>query len=310
MNSNNLVLPEMFIIARDAYQKGENVTNALRKYLKVSYNTPEIIALAYDLQAGTYTNAAESNESFYNHRAQELTTVIEPFCDGMESVLDLGSGEISMFSRLLATLKSQSINKTYAADINWSRLNIGIKATENIVPNSHNLSAFVSDMAKIPLPSKSIDLTFTDHALEPNGSRLEEILKEIFRCTRNICIFTEPSNEIASIEAQERMKKLSYIFDLEQSIKKLGGEILCSSDIFNNYNKLNPARTLVVRPPVLKSEVSIDYSKFYFTFPGTDYELQLIDEHLFCKDMGVVFPIIKDIPILLEEKLIIASKYS
>ena len=57
-------------------------------------------------------------------------------------------------------------------------------------------------------------MTFTDHALEPNEGRLEEIIKEIFRCTNGVCIFTEPSNELASAEGIERMKKLGgYILD-------------------------------------------------------------------------------------------------
>ena len=218
MNTNNLVVPEILILARDAYKKGENVTIALRNYLQLDHNTSDIIALSYDLQAGTYTSYALENKVFSNDRAQELASFVKPYLDDIESVLDLGSGEISMFSRLLAILNSKNIKKAYASDISWSRLHIGEEATKNIVPKNINLTVFVSDMAKIPLPSKSVDVTFTDHSLEPNGSRLEEILKEIFRCTRSVCIFTEPSTELASVEAMERMKKLGYIFHFEFSM--------------------------------------------------------------------------------------------
>ena len=176
MNTNNLVVPEILILARDAYKKGENVTIALRNYLQLDHNTSDIIALSYDLQAGTYTSYALENKVFSNDRAQELASFVKPYLDDIESVLDLGSGEISMFSRLLAILNSKNIKKAYASDISWSRLHIGKEATKNIVPNNINLTVFVSDMAKIPLPSKSVDVTFTDHSLEPNGRRLEEIL--------------------------------------------------------------------------------------------------------------------------------------
>jgi ubiquinone/menaquinone biosynthesis C-methylase UbiE len=311
MNTNNLLTPEILILARDAYKKGKNVTSVLKNYLQKNYNTPEIIALAYDLQAGTYTSYSLNNKVFTSNRARELATFVAPYCVDIELVLDLGSGEISMFSRLLAALKSRNIRKAYASDISWSRLNIGVEATKNIVPKNNNLTVFVSEMAKIPLPSKSIDLTFTDHSLEPNGSRLEEIIKEIFRCTRSVCIFTEPCNELASIEAKERMKKLGYIFDLEETIKKLGGYILDRKDIVNNSsNALNPARVLAVRPPQVQTINSIDTSEGFYTFPGTDYNMQLIDGCLTCHEMGVVFPIIKNIPILLEDKLIIASKFN
>jgi len=311
MNLNSLVIPEIFMVAKNAYKKNENVTSALKNYLQESYNTPEIIALAYDLQAGTYTSDAIENKVFYRDRAIELAMFASPYLDDIESVLDLGSGEISMFSRLLATINSQKIRKAYASDISWSRLHIGIEATRDIVPKNNNLTVFVSDMAKIPLPSKSIDLTFTDHSIEPNGSRLEEIITEIFRCTSRICIFTEPCTELASTEAIERMKKLGYIFDLEKVIKKLGGEVLDSKDIVNDYNNsLNPARVIAVRPPPVESINSIKTAESIYTFPGTDYKMQLIDECLTCDEMGVIFPIIKNIPILLEDKLIIASKFN
>ena len=93
-------------------------------------------------------------------------------------------------------------------------------------------------------------------------------------------------------------------------IKKLGGCILDRKDIVNDYNNaLNPARVLAVRPPLVQPINSIDTSEGFYTFPGTDYKMQLIEGCLSCHEMGVVFPIIKNIPILLEDKLIIASKF-
>jgi uncharacterized protein YbaR (Trm112 family) len=310
MNSNNLITPEIIVLARNAYKSGENVTIALKKYLQQDHNTPEIIALSYDLQTGTYTTDALENEVFYINRSQELASFVSPYLGDKESVLDLGSGEITVFSRLLADLKSKNIIKAYAADISWSRLNFGLEVTKKIVPKNINLTAFVSEIGKIPLPSKSIDVTFTDHSLEPNGGRLEEIIKEIFRCTNGLCIFTEPSNELASAEGIERMKKLGYIFDLEKTIKKLGGYIIDQKDLSNNYNTLNPARILVVRPPLLEPINSSNTSESFYTFPGTDYKMQLIGGCLVCDEMGVVFPIIKNIPILMEDKLIFASKFN
>ena len=139
MNSNNLITPEIIVLARNAYKRGENVTIALKKYLQQDHNTPEIIALSYDLQTGTYTTDALENEVFYINRSQELASFVSPYLGDKESVLDLGSGEITVFSRLLADLKSKNIIKAYAADISWSRLNFGLEVTKKIVPKN-NLS--------------------------------------------------------------------------------------------------------------------------------------------------------------------------
>ena len=65
MNTNNLLTPEIILLARNAYKNGENVTTILKSHLNKNYNTPEIIALAYDLQAGTYTTDAIENKVFY-----------------------------------------------------------------------------------------------------------------------------------------------------------------------------------------------------------------------------------------------------
>ena len=77
---------EDYVFAKTVYEKNENVTSALKTKLKVDYNTPEIIAVAYDLQAGTYSIAADNQPEFYKSRAKEVSDFITSNVSDIESM--------------------------------------------------------------------------------------------------------------------------------------------------------------------------------------------------------------------------------
>ena len=168
----------------------------------------------------------------------------------------------------------------------------------------------MADSAKLPFATNSIDLIITDHSLEPNGSRLEEVLKELFRISKRYCVFIEPSNAIQSREGMQRMRSLGYIFDLEETIKNLGGVIISEHNAINNYNELNKSKMSIVKVPErkLENKESNNYKKI-FTYPGTDYHLEKKGNFLQNKESGFLFPILEEIPILLEQNRILLSNY-
>ncbi|CAM5272174.1 Methyltransferase domain-containing protein OS=Lysinibacillus sphaericus OX=1421 GN=LS41612_21290 PE=4 SV=1 [Lysinibacillus sphaericus] len=63
----------------------------------------------------------------------------------------------------------------------------------------------------MPLANNSIDLVYTVHALEPNGGKELEALKELYRVASKYVVLVEPYYEGANSEAKERMDRLGYI---------------------------------------------------------------------------------------------------
>jgi ubiquinone/menaquinone biosynthesis C-methylase UbiE len=281
--------------ARKVYAENNNVTEFLKNELQKDYNTDEIIEIAYDLQAGSYiknTNLNFANKDLY---ANELAEFLKPHLTDQSSLLDVGTGELTTLSLLLNRI-STSLSNVFAFDISWSRLYKGLDFFQHNCNNKNiKLQSFVADIKCIPLPSKSIDIVTSNHALEPNGNNLENLLKEIFRITKIKCILFEPSYELNSDEGKYRMDKLGYIKNIEGAVCNLGGKVIDIKLLNNIENILNPTACFIIEPP---QTISLTETKeIKFTVPGTD--MNLVKEDYFYKssDTGLVFPILKNIPI-------------
>jgi ubiquinone/menaquinone biosynthesis C-methylase UbiE len=234
----------------------------------------------------------------------------------VNSILDVGSGELTMFSRILSRLNfAEKGCRVFASDISLSRLLVGKKSSVNLIPKNVMFKAVVADTGSLPFYTKSIELVTTDHSLEPNGARIEKVVNEVFRVAKNYCVFVEPCNNINSELGIKRMKSLGYIFDLEETIKNLGGKIIAERITSHNYNELNKSKMLIVIPPDLSRNIKSSkldslVGNYEFTFPGTDFNLVEKDGFLLSKESNFIFPIVDGIPILLEENRILASKFS
>ena len=111
--------------AKSIYKKGENVTNYLRQKFDSEDNTSEIIEIAYDLQAGSYVENVKSNFDKVDSYASELSKILDDNLECGDSVLDVGTGEITTLSLVLNKLKTD-LSDIVALDISWSRLAIGM----------------------------------------------------------------------------------------------------------------------------------------------------------------------------------------
>src|SRR5215471_17076689 len=81
--------------ARQAYARGENVTLHLQRQLSISDNTPEIIEIAYDLQAGSYVAYAKERGTELERYAAEIARILTPYVTAEASILDVGCGELT-----------------------------------------------------------------------------------------------------------------------------------------------------------------------------------------------------------------------
>lgn len=304
---NKRLNPFWLNTVRQLYKSGGNITEFLREEFDESSNSSEIIEIAYDLQAGTYleeyTKTSKGKE-LRDSYAEEIYSHLSPHLTPKCSLMDVGTGELLTLTLIAKNLDIQI--EIFAFDISWSRLYKGRKFwNQNITNQNLNLSTFVADMKKIPFSSKSIDITTSMHALEPNGKNLESLLKELFRVTRSKCVLFEPSYKHNSDEGKKRMDRLGYIKDIEETVENLGGTIIDVIPIKKILNPLNPTACFVIEPP--RRDIPKMHNGDRLSVPGTDFPLTLDGEFLTSADTGYVFPILKEIPILKDDAAILAT---
>jgi ubiquinone/menaquinone biosynthesis C-methylase UbiE len=298
--------------ARVAYQAGKNVTELLRKQKGLTYNTPEIIEAAYDLQAGTYIASTKNNIHAATAYAAELASLLNQHIEDTTTLLDIGTGELTTISHTLQQLRVKP--KTLLAfDISWSRIYLGCSYADEILSKTdrQRLLPFVADINEIPLCDKSVDVVTSSHALEPNGSCLPSLLAELFRITRKKLVLFEPCYEINTEEGKARMDRLGYIKNMDGVITQLGGTLLDKTKIENVSNPLNPTVCFVIEPPK-SSNLALSLSesqKHIFSIPGTNISMVEAEGFYVSKDTGLCFPILKNIPILKSNSAILASAF-
>jgi ubiquinone/menaquinone biosynthesis C-methylase UbiE len=297
--------------AKKAYQEGRNITELLRKQKDISFNDSEIIETAYDLQAGSYIQDYIRRPEQPTLYAEELASILDEYIEPEDSLLDIGTGELTTLSLVVNNL-TQIPSAIYAFDISWSRLYKGMQFAEGMMGDRFTLlNLFVADIGGVPLMDKSISITTSSHALEPNGKNLINLMTELFRITIKRLVLFEPCYEINSEEGKKRMDSLGYIKDVEGVVKSLGGEVESKNIIKNGDNGLNPTVCFVIKPPAdfnLGNKM-IPQQRAVFSIPGTNIPLKRVDGCYFSELTGLCYPILKNIPILKSGAAILASSF-
>jgi len=296
------------IKAKAIYSQGGNITEFLRGEIGSAVNTSDIIEIAYDLQAGSYIEHVKANLEFNTGYANELASLITPFLASDKSLLDVGAGELTILSLLLSN-KEINPRLVYALDLSWSRLHAGVSFwAETVQTQNTELVPFSADIKEIPIASNAIDVVMSNHALEPNGDNLFELLEELFRVCKEQLVLFEPSYELNCSEGKARMDKLGYIKDIEGVVKQLGGTLHDVVPMQNIHNRLNPTACYIIQPPTETHKNSISAREGHsFAVPGTDFTLTEREGFLVSPDTGLAFPILKGIPILKANAGILAT---
>jgi len=296
--------------AREAYASGQNITASLREQKGVQSNSPEILEIAYDLQAGSYIDYVKNNSERSSAYCSQLAGVLGSYVTQSSSLLDVGTGEFTTISQVVTRLP-QMPKEVFAFDISWSRIYKGVQHARQLIGQEFSrFHPFVAEIGEIPLPDKSVSITTSNHALEPNGGRLTELLAELFRVTSETVILFEPCYEINSAEGKRRMDALGYIKNIDGTVENLGGRVLEKIKIDNPINPLNPTVAFVIQP---KSPNSNDSSSSFaskhtaFSVPGTSMPLENIEGFLFSIDVGLSYPILKGIPVLRSNLAILST---
>jgi SAM-dependent methyltransferase len=296
--------------AREARDSGENITASLREQKGISFNSTEILEIAYDLQAGSYIDYVKRNQEKSSAYFSQLVKVISNYASPSTHLLDIGAGELTTISQVVSRLPRMPA-RVLAFDISWSRIYKGVEYARQVMAEEFSrFVPFVAEIGEIPLPDKSVSITTSNHALEPNGGRIKELLAEIFRVTSELVILFEPCYEINSAEGKRRMDALGYIKNIDGAVEGLGGRVLEKIVIDKPINPLNPTVAFIIQPGSLNSndsDASLASKNTAFSVPGTSMLLENIEGFLFTNDVGLSYPILKGIPLLRSNLAILST---
>ena len=286
---------------RDLYNSGENIISYLNGLDKKKENSVEDIMISYDFQAGSYIKALQQNFEYSNNYTTSIAKVINNL-GGCDSILEVGVGEATTITTLLPKLNKVP-SSVFGFDISFSRICYGMDFSKK---KNIPINLFVGDLFNIPILDNSVDIVYSSHSLEPNGGKEEEILKELSRIAKKYIVLLEPSFEFADKEGRERMKRNGYVIDLHKSIKKSGMDILEYRKFDYCINPLNPTGLTIIKQPETEDKYS---ASDFFACPINKTPLIKVKNHLFSPESLLLYPVINEIPCLLESNAIVASKW-
>jgi ubiquinone/menaquinone biosynthesis C-methylase UbiE len=280
---------------RDAYERGENITELLREK-DANYNSIEAIEIAYDLQAGNYVSGFLKDKVKFEERMQEIGEIVSSHVKFLDTFLDCGAGELTTLSGISHYFPMNA--KLFAFDVSLSRLNVGLRFASRAMRYDllNELESFSASMDEIPLNDNSIDVVFTNHAMEPNYGREVHILKELLRVSRKRLLLFEPSFEDNTEEGQKRMTKLGYVRDLPKWIQKAGGMLVDKFPLECVANQLNPTYCYVVEKK--NPSLSFGLNEMHYRCPASHVELKDRGNYWWSREGALAYPKINNISLL------------
>jgi ubiquinone/menaquinone biosynthesis C-methylase UbiE len=286
---------------REVYSKGENIIEFLRNAHGRHSNSLEDIIISYDFQSGSYIKWAEENVTFHNAYTDKIVDVLSNL--GLfNSIIEVGVGEATTLGNVLAKLNNEHVT-AFGFDISWSRIYYAFKYLSSLEVNA---KLFVADLFSIPLGDSSIDIFYTSHALEPNGGREKEAIKELYRVAKKYLVLLEPTNEFADDHGKARMKKHGYVHNMATVIKDLGYELIEYRRFEVIANPLNPTGLYIIKKQHYEQELNNDYN---FYCPLSKNILKEYPDHLFSDKSLVSYPKILGIPCLWANYGVLTSKH-
>ncbi|MBE6085507.1 MAG: hypothetical protein E7203_08680 [Selenomonas ruminantium] len=168
----------------------------------------------------------------------------------------------------------------------------------------------MADMFSLPLANSSVDIVYTNHAMEPNGGHEADLLKELYRVAREYLILLEPAYEFASAEAKARMERNGYIKNLYQTAKSLKYDVLTWELYGESANPLNPTGLMIIRKHPLEESSEKEIKGINYVCPLTHSNMEIMGNVYYSKESMLAYPIINGVPCLLSEYAVVATKMS
>ncbi|APC41163.1 methyltransferase domain-containing protein [Clostridium estertheticum] len=284
---------------KQLYLQNTNIIKYLKEIEGDICNSIEDIMISYDFQAGTYIKAYKKESLFINKYCFELAQYIDNLGE-YNSLLEVGIGEATTLAPLILSLENKP-NKCYGFDISWSRIKYAKKFLNEL--KISNVQLFTGDLFCTQFKDNSIDVVYTSHSIEPNGGKEKEALMELYRITNKYLILLEPSYEFANEESRERMLNHGYVTNLYSTAKELGYNVIEHKLFEICSNPLNPTGIIIIKKDLnfqVLNPLCCPITKTDFLKKNIAY---------FSEESLLAYPIIDEIPCLLPQNAIIATKF-
>lgn len=278
-----------------------------RKIMDSSENDVVGTLLAYDLQAGQYNEAARLDRDRWSRWCRQIAARLRPLLArengvGRRTLLEVGCGEATTMGGVLKELRDLS-PLSFGLDISWSRIHEGQKWLSEL---GQEATLFVADLFDIPFADNSIDVVYSVHSLEPNGTREREAIAECMRVARRYVVLVEPLYELANQDQRERMLSHGYVRGLRSAAEDLGLEISAFELLPFSPNPSNPSGVMVLEKQA--SAHSRSNAKSRWRDPLTHAPMYADRDIFRVPDCGLVYPGIRGIPLLRKERVVVASQ--
>lgn len=286
---------------RAAYARGENVMAYARAHASgpaAGDNSLVATLIAYDLQAGAYTAAATADPVTQQTWSSQIADLIRPYLPASGKLLEVGVGEATTLAGILGQLGGH-VGGALGFDISWSRVREGQRW---LARQGQQAELFIGDLFHIPLADSSVDVVYSSHSLEPNGGREEAAIAECLRVARHAVVLVEPIYELVSPEAQARMRAHGYVRGLRAAAARLGATIADYRLLERCHNPLNPSGVISLRKTAGNESAAT-----LWRCPLTGAVLERKSDCYIARDLGVVYPILRGVPLLRPEHAVIAS---
>lgn len=202
----------------------------------------EEIRSSYDAQADESYRKKIRNPFFerYGRAVGKELLKLEP-----DSLLDAGCGD---GVTLMYAVMECPCRLVFGLDLSPRRLEIAsvmMSGFENVVFQE-------GSFLDLHFGDDAIDVVFTSHALEPNGNKEVEAIRELKRVARRYVVLFEPDYEAAPLEGRARMRRLNYVTEIRRAIDEVGGLVVEKDEPFVAIgNPLNPTAVFVLRKEVV-----------------------------------------------------------
>lgn len=303
---------------KEIYEGGGNIVKWIKEQESRKENSVDDILISYDFQAGTYYDLYVNKATDYDYDLEhgKIADIISAYLDQIcgenlsvssqgVSIMECGVGEATTFSGVLKRLDMSKLTQAFGFDVSWSRIKYADKCLKamNSEEAYHKVQLFTADMFHIPMKDNSVELVYTAYSVEPNGGKEKEILEELYRVSGEYLILIEPAYELAGDEARKRMLEHGYVTRLYDTALELGYQVLSYELLHADINQLNPTGVMIIK------KGSSQKNEAKLCCPISKQYLERYDNAMYCKESCLAYPILKDVPCLLEDNAIIATKW-
>ena len=285
---------------KNIYKDGGNILQYFRAVEGTTHNKPESILISYDFQAGSYTANYKRNLANYQMYAKQIINEIERL-GSFGTVMEAGVGEATTYKQIISNFALPG-EKCFGFDLSWSRLKVGKEFLAE--DNLFGQQLFVADLSSIPLADCSVDLVYTSHSIEPNSGNEKPILEELYRVTGNYLVLFEPDYKFANEQGKKRMEEHGYVKNLAEIARELGYNVIKWEPLEFSLNPLNPTSVIIIKKTEKKILAQAEYQ-----CPITKTKLVDCEEVFFAPEPCLMYPVIGNIPCLLDQYAILGAKY-